>query len=66
MNNKVHFSIKVFSVFLISPDMLQDIGCSWIILGHSERRTMFHEDDEVKRKRTSTELLDLDGNFISY
>lgn len=27
--------------------MLKEIGCTWVILGHSERRILFHEDDEV-------------------
>ncbi len=30
----------------IAPDMLTDIGCTYVILGHSERRTLFHESDE--------------------
>jgi triosephosphate isomerase len=29
--------------------MLKEAGCTWVILGHSERRTLFHEDDEVKK-----------------
>jgi len=35
----------------ISPTMLRDIGCSWVILGHSERRQLLGETDfEVRRK----------------
>ena len=35
----------------ISPTMLKDIGCSWVILGHSERRQILGETDfEVRRK----------------
>jgi len=31
----------------ISPAMLKDIGCNWVILGHSERRHVFGESDEL-------------------
>lgn len=35
----------------ISIPMLQDVGCSWCIVGHSERRDMFGETDmQVNRK----------------
>ena len=38
----------------ISPAMLVDIGCAYVILGHSERRTIFGEtDDLVNRKLRS-------------
>lgn len=30
----------------ISPAMLKDVGCSHVIIGHSERRKLFHESDE--------------------
>ena len=31
----------------ISSNMLLTLGCSYVILGHSERRTYFHETDEI-------------------
>ena len=31
----------------ISPAMLAEIGCEFVILGHSERRQLFHESDEM-------------------
>lgn len=35
----------------ISPGMLKDIGCRYVIAGHSERRTLFGESDsDVNRK----------------
>jgi len=29
----------------IAPDMLKDIGCTYVIIGHSERRKYFHEQN---------------------
>ncbi len=38
----------------ISPGMLVDAGCRWVIIGHSERRHIFGEtDDAVARKVNS-------------
>lgn len=31
----------------ISPSMIKDVGCNWVILGHSERRNIFKESDEL-------------------
>jgi triosephosphate isomerase (TIM) len=31
----------------VAPTMLKDLGCSHVILGHSERRQLFGETDEV-------------------
>ena len=29
----------------VSGPMLRDVGATWVLLGHSERRTLFHETD---------------------
>ena len=35
----------------VSADMLADVGCTFVLIGHSERRTLYAEsDDEVARK----------------
>ncbi len=40
----------------ISPLMLQDVGCRYVILGHSERRGYFGETDELINKKLKTAL----------
>jgi len=35
----------------ISPNMLVDAGCKWVIIGHSERRQYFSETDEFLNKK---------------
>lgn len=35
----------------ISPAMLKEIGCRYVILGHSERRQIFGETDELIQKK---------------
>lgn len=37
----------------ISPNMLLDIGCEYVILGHSERRTLFGETDDLVARKIS-------------
>lgn len=32
-----------------SPGMIKDCGATWVVLGHSERRHVFGESDEVGR-----------------
>lgn len=35
----------------VSAPMLKDLGCQYVILGHSERRALFDEGDDVIRKK---------------
>lgn len=35
----------------ISPSMLKSVGCEFVIIGHSERRTIFGENDRVINKK---------------
>jgi triosephosphate isomerase (TIM) len=35
----------------VSPLMLKDVGCEYVIIGHSERRQFFGETDETVNKR---------------
>ena len=40
----------------VSPQMLKDIGCEYVILGHSERRKYFQESDEIINKKIKKAL----------
>jgi len=40
----------------ISPAMLRDLGCALVILGHSERRHIFGESDELINKKVQAAL----------
>ena len=40
----------------ISPVMLKDLGCQYVIVGHSERRRLFGETDEIINKKLRAAL----------
>jgi triosephosphate isomerase len=40
----------------VSAGMLADVGCQWVILGHSERRTIFGETDELIARKVDKAL----------
>lgn len=42
----------------ISPAMLKDVGCSYVIAGHSERRQFYCETDEMVNKKIKAALLE--------
>jgi len=35
----------------ISTSMLEDLGCKWVVVGHSERRHILNEDDQMISKK---------------
>jgi triosephosphate isomerase len=40
----------------VSAKLLQSVGCQYVILGHSERRQFFHEDDELLSQKLKAAL----------
>ena len=40
----------------VAADMLKDLKCHYVILGHSERRQYFHETDDIVNKKTKAAL----------
>jgi len=42
----MHYEDKGAFTGEIAPGMLKDTGCTYVIIGHSERRKYFHESDE--------------------
>ena len=40
----------------ISPAMLKSVGCEYAIIGHSERRAYYHEDDTILKKKAELAL----------
>ena len=40
----------------VAASMLADVECTYVILGHSERRKLFCEDDQIVRKKLKTAI----------
>ena len=40
----------------VSAAMLRDVGCAYVIVGHSERRALYHEDDELVARKYAAAL----------
>jgi triosephosphate isomerase len=52
----VHFDNQGAFTGKVSTDMLKAVGVSYVILGHSEQRTLFGETDENVRRKTAKVL----------
>ncbi len=52
----MHFEEKGAYTGEISPLMLEDAGCEYVILGHSERRQHFNETDDLINKKIKSAL----------
>ena len=52
----VHWESKGAYTGEISAEMLVDVGCKWVIVGHSERRQYFGESNETVRRKSAAAL----------
>lgn len=60
MSDNMHYQtdtaiiiLKLNPFLFCSVEQLKDIGCKWVILGHSERRHVIGEDDQVSDSNVS-------------
>lgn len=52
----MHWEVKGAFTGEVSPVMLRDIGCEYVILGHSERRQFFGDTDETVNLKVKSAL----------
>lgn len=55
-SQNTHWESKGAFTGEISPQMLKDIGCTYVTVGHSERRHLMGETDEVVNKKLKAVL----------
>src|SRR6266540_6240379 len=52
----VHYELQGAFTGAISPLMLKDVGCRYVLVGHSERRQIFGEGDELINRKLRAAL----------
>lgn len=52
----VYFEEKGAFTGEVAPQMLRDVGCTYVIIGHSERRHVLGETDELIAKKVRAAL----------
>jgi triosephosphate isomerase (TIM) len=52
----VHWEAQGAFTGEVSAGMLEEAGCTWVVIGHSERRQIFGETDERVHKKTVAAL----------
>jgi triosephosphate isomerase len=52
----MHFEVSGAYTGEVSPLMLKDVGVSYVIIGHSERRQYFNESDELVNEKIKSAL----------
>jgi len=50
----MHWEVRGAYTGEVSPMMLKDLGCTYVILGHSERRQYFGETSSIVKKKVRT------------
>jgi triosephosphate isomerase (TIM) len=55
-SQNMHFEDKGAFTGEVSSSMLKSVGCEYVILGHSERRAIFGESDEIINKKIKKAL----------
>ena len=52
----IHWEMEGAFTGEISPKMVRELGCEYVIVGHSERRRLFHESDQAVGEKISAAL----------
>src|SRR5690349_16686902 len=52
----MHYELQGAFTGAISPLMLKDVGCKYVLVGHSERRAIFGEGDELINRKLRAAL----------